>query len=139
MREATALINARATAVWDVLTDTSNVAVWASGISAIDGEIRDGAWIRITTHGSSKRIRLRVQQLPDHVMHWRGGRPLGLLRRTLTVTLTPNEELTRLRVVHELTGPLRFLAGMILPASDAALQAFADAVKARAELLDRHS
>lgn len=67
MIEATALVNARATTIWDVLTDTSNVTVWESGISAIDREIRHGAWIRIRTHDSPKSIRLRVQQLPGHI------------------------------------------------------------------------
>jgi hypothetical protein len=44
-----ALIGARASIVWEVITDAGNLTVWESGITAIDGELRHGGTIRINT------------------------------------------------------------------------------------------
>lgn len=137
--EAQILVNARQSTVWDILTDTGNVTVWESGITAIEGEMRDGGSIRIRTDGSKRGgLRMRVQQLPGEVMRWRKALPLGLLRRTFTVILTPEAGFTHLRITHELAGLLSPFAGKTLPASPDNLQAFAEAVRKRAELLDRH-
>jgi hypothetical protein len=137
--EAEKLVNARSSTVWDILTDTSNVAVWESGITAIDGEMRNGTTIRIRTNGKERGgLRVRVQQLPGEVMRWRSVLPLGLLRRTFTVILLPEAGLTHLRITHEVSGLLSGFASKRLPATPAVLQTFVDAVGNRAELLDRH-
>ena len=136
---AEVLVNSRPSTVWDILTDTSNVAVWESGITAIDGEMRNGGTIRIRTNRRQRRgLRMRVMQLPGEVMQCRAALPLGLLRRTFTVTLTPQAGRTHLRITHELTGLLSPLAGRTLPELPAVLQSFVDSVSKRAELLDRH-
>jgi hypothetical protein len=44
-----ALINARLSTVWDVLTDSGNMTVWNSGVTEIDGDLRDGETVRIST------------------------------------------------------------------------------------------
>jgi hypothetical protein len=106
--EAQILVNARQSIVWDILTDTGNVTVWASGITAIEGEMRDGGAIRIRTDGS-KRGGLRM--LPGEVIRWRKTLPLGLLRRTFTVILTSEAGFTQLRITHELAGLLSPFAG----------------------------
>lgn len=137
--EAETVINARPATVWDILTDTSNVAVWESGITAIDGDMSNGGTIRIRTNGTDRgALRMRVQQLPGEVMRWHAALPLGLLRRTITVTLSPEAGLTHLRIRHELGGLLSPFAGQTLPATPAVLQTFVEAVAKRAELLDRH-
>lgn len=137
--EAEKLINARPSTVWDILTDTSNVAVWESGITAIDGDMRNGGTIRVRTNGNERGgLRMRVQQLPGEVMRWRAALPLGLLHRTFIVILSTEARLTHLRIRHELGGPLSPFAGKTLPATPVVLQTFVEAVGKRAELLDRH-
>lgn len=135
--ESEVLINARSSTVWEVITDTANFAVWDSGITEIEGELRNGGTVRVKTMDGGRAVRLRVQQLPGEVMVWRSGLPLGLLRRTQTFVLSPQDGLTRLRVTNEISGPLlRFTRA---PASEAQrVQAgYTGAVKHRAELLDR--
>jgi hypothetical protein len=101
--------------------------------------MRNGETIRIRTNGNERGgLRMRVQQLPGEVMRWRTTLPLGLLRRTFTVILSPEAGLTHLRIRHELGGLLSPFVGKTLPATPAVLQTFADAVGNRAELLDRH-
>lgn len=105
--ESETLINARSSTVWNVITDAGNLTVWDSGITAIEGEIRNGGTIRIKTAARGARtVRIRVQQLPGEVMTWTGGLPLGLFKRIRTFTLSPHAGLTRLRVTEELSGPL---------------------------------
>ena len=63
-----ALINARFSTVWDVLTDSGNMTVWNSGITEIDGDLRDGETVRITTLRRGRPVRARVRQdLDDFV------------------------------------------------------------------------
>lgn len=135
---AEALINARTAIVWDVLTDTSNVTVWDSGITEIVGDMRDGGTIRIRRDNRRRHLSLRVEQLPGRVMQWRAGVPFGLLRRAFTVVATPEYGQVHLRIRHEISGPLAFLAAKKTLVSQARLQVFVDAVKERAELIDRH-
>jgi hypothetical protein len=45
--EAEALINARPSTVWDILTDTSNLTVWESGITDLAGDLRHGEKTRV--------------------------------------------------------------------------------------------
>lgn len=79
--EAGILINARSSTVWDVITDASSYTVWDSGITEIDGDVRNGGTIRIrTTTSGNRRYRLRVEQIPGEVMTWTGGLPLGLFK-----------------------------------------------------------
>lgn len=138
--ESETLINARSSTVWNVITDAGNLTVWDSGITAIEGEIRNGGTIRIKTAARGARtVRIRVQQLPGEVMTWTGGLPLGLFKRIRTFTLSPHAGLTRLRVTEELSGPLRGLHGYPDPDTDKPLNDFVSAVRTRAELLDKQS
>jgi uncharacterized protein YndB with AHSA1/START domain len=138
--EATVLISARIETVWDILTDSGNLTVWNSGLATVDGEIKDGARIRIRTDGGRRRnIHLRVRQLPGYVMRWRGVAFLGLVRENFTVSLTQHTGTTRFTARHELRGPLLRFTGASPMSSDEHLQSFAGAVKDRAELLHRHS
>ena len=136
--ESAALINARSSTVWDIITDVGNFTVWESGITWIDGELRNGGTTRIKTLWRKERpIRVRVQQLPGQVMTWKAGTLLGLLTRTRTFTLTPQEGLTRFRVRDEFRGPLIWFTDGTVPDAGQGLNDYVDAVKKRAELLDR--
>ena len=138
--ESEALINARASTVWEVITDTGNLTVWESGITAIDGELRNGGTIRIkTTDAGGRSLRLRVRQMPGEVMTWTSSLPLGLLRRTRTFTLAPQAGRTHLKVKEEVNGPLAGLLGRTRPDTGRILNDYVHAVTKRSELLDRSS
>lgn len=136
--ESEALINARPSTVWAVLTDAGNLNVWESGIAAVDGELRNGGLIRIRPAGAERRsIRVRVQQLPGHVMMWTASLPLGLSKTARTFTIEPAEGLTRLHVKDEHSGLLHLLGGHTLHLTGRSLAGFVKSVRQRAELLDR--
>ncbi len=135
-----ALINARTSTVWDVITDSGNFTVWESGITAIDGDLRNGGTIRIkTTGGGGRRLRLSVQQIPCEVMTWTSGLPLGLRKRVRTFTLSPQAGLTQLTVKEEVSGPMTALLGNTGPDAARTLNDYVHAVRLRAEMLDRAS
>ncbi|MBT2552842.1 SRPBCC family protein [Arthrobacter sp. ISL-5] len=133
-----ALINARTSTVWAVLTDTGDLTVWESGITAVDGELRNGGRVRFHTTGTGRRsVRVRVQQVPGRVMTWTASLPLGLSKTIRTFTLAPAEGKTRFHVKDEHSGLLHRLGGHTLHLSDRPLADFVKSVKKRAELLDR--
>jgi hypothetical protein len=137
--DAQALILARPGSVWDVLTDTGNYAVWDSGISAIKGELRHGATIRVQTRTSGRKtLRFRVTLLPDTSITWTRALPLGLAKITRTVTLTDHSGFTHLHVAETSGGVLRSLLGGPRTDTEQILCEFVDAVKSRAELLGYH-
>lgn len=132
--EAEATIYARSSTVWDIITDDGNYTVWDSGITRIEGQVRNGGTIRIRTRaGGNRTFRLRVQQVPGELMTWTGGLPLGLARGVRTFTLSPHGGKTHLRVTEEFSGPLLDL--MRRPAMGQDCTGYINAVKERAELI----
>jgi hypothetical protein len=116
--------------------DASNYTVWDSGISRIDGELRNGANIRIRTlTGGNRAFRLRVQQIPGEVMTWTGGLPLGLFTGVRTFTLSPQNGKTHLKVREEFSGPLLRLIWRTAPDLGQDCTGYVNAVKERAELI----
>ena len=135
--EAQHLINARGSTVWDIITDSSNVAVWNSGITTASGEIRNRGTIRVRTrHGGSRSFRLRVEQVPGEVMTWTRVVPPGLGATVRTFVLTPRAGMTLLLVRDDVKGPLRGVIGSPFGTTKQDLEEFVSAVKNRAELLD---
>ncbi|MFE4833557.1 SRPBCC family protein [Arthrobacter sp. NPDC056691] len=130
------LINARLSTVWDVLTDAGNMPVWDSGITEIDGDLRDGETVRITTSRRGRPVRARVRQDAGEVMTWTSALPLRLLRVVQSFTLVPDSGRTLLKVTVETAGPLRRWSS---PATRQDLDDFVAAARHRAELLDRTS
>lgn len=137
--EAEALILAGVNAVWDIITDGNNYAVWDSGIAEVTGEMGHGQRIRVRTRDGGKRsFRLKVRQVPGELMTWTGGLPLGLLQVERTFTLTDYTGMTHLSVRDMASGPLRGLVQKTAADAYPALTGFVDAVKFRAELLSFH-
>jgi hypothetical protein len=137
--EAKALIDARKSTVWDVITDGGNYTVWDSGITHISGELRNGGTIRVRIRtGENRTFRLRVRQIPGEVMTWTGRLAVGLFKGVCTFTLTSHGEKTLLHVRQDLAGPLLGLLWRTLPDIEPAFAEYVDAVKKRAELLSRH-
>jgi hypothetical protein len=134
--EAETLIYARSSTVWDIITDDSNYTVWDSGITRIEGQVRNGGSIRIRTRtGGNRTVRLRVQQIPGEVMTWTGGLPLGLFTCVRTFTLSPQGGKTHLRVREEFSGPLLELIWKTVPDMGRDCTGYVNAVKERAELI----
>lgn len=133
-------INARSSTVWGIITDAGNFTVWESGITWVDGEVRNGTLIRIRTVGGGRRtFRTRVQQMPGQVMVWKTGLLPGLLTWTRTYSLSPDAGLTHLKVKDEFGGPLLKFASRAVPVSRQDLYSYVAAVRRRAELLDRQA
>lgn len=133
-------INARSSTVWGIITDAGNFTVWESGITWVDGEVSNGALIRIRTAAGGRRtFRTHVEQMPGQVMIWTTGLLPGLLSATRTYSLTPHNGLTYLRVKDDIRGPLRRFAGDTIPFSPQDLHSYTAAVRRRAELLDRNA
>jgi hypothetical protein len=130
------LIEARLSTVWDVLTDSGNMTVWNSGVTEIDGDLRDGETVRITTLRHGRPVRARVRQDSGEVMTWTSALPFRLLRVVRSFSLVPDSGRTRLKVSVEASGPLRRWSS---PATQQDLDDFVAAARHRAELLDRTS
>jgi hypothetical protein len=134
--EAETVIYARSSTVWDIITDAGNYTVWDSGITRIEGQVRNGATIRIRTlTGGNRTFRLRVQQNPGEVMTWTGGLPLGLFTGVRTFTLSPRNGKTHLKVREEFSGPLLGLIWRTVPDLGQDCTGYVNAVKERAELI----
>jgi uncharacterized protein YndB with AHSA1/START domain len=136
LHAAEVLINARLSTVWDVLTDSGNMTVWNSGVTEIDGDLRDGERVRITISGRGRPVRTRIRQDSGEVMTWTSALPLRLLRVVRSFTLIPRSGRTLLKVTVEASGPLRRCSS---PATQQDLDDFVAAARHRAELLDRTS
>ncbi|WP_190243212.1 SRPBCC family protein [Arthrobacter globiformis] len=130
------LINARLSTVWDVLTDSGNMAVWNSGVTEIEGDLRDGETVRITTLGHDRPVRARVRQDTGEVMTWTSELPMRLLRVVRSFSLIPVSGRTLLKVTVEASG---LLLRWSSPATQQDLDDFVAAARHRAELLDRTS
>jgi hypothetical protein len=134
--EAEAMIYARSSTVWDIITDASNFTVWDSGITRVDGQVRNGSTIRVRTGiGGNRTFRLRVRQVPGEAMTWTGGLPLGLFTGVRTFTLSPQGGKTHLRVREDFSGPLLGLVGRTMPDMGQDCTGCVNAVKERAELI----
>jgi len=70
------VVNVRAPAerIWAVLTDANGFPRWNSTVAGIDGEIRDGAKLRVHVPGTDRVFTPRISDLvPNARMTWTGG------------------------------------------------------------------
>jgi hypothetical protein len=130
------MVYARSSTVWDIITDAGNYTVWDSGITRIEGQVRNGATIRIRTMtGGNQTFRLRVRQIPGELMTWTGRLPLGPFTGVRTFTLSPQDGKTHLKVREEFSGPLLGLIWRTVPDLGQDCTGYVNAVKERAELI----
>jgi hypothetical protein len=67
-------INAKAEAVWNLLTDAKNFPRWNSTVTSIEGEIRDGEQLRLRVPGTDRIFTPKVSVVvPGERMIWAGG------------------------------------------------------------------
>lgn len=132
--EASAVIRAPADRVWAILTDAGGYPTWDSGVTRVDGSIRDGEQITVHAEVSPGRaFPVRVAMQPPHAMTWTGGMPLGLFTGMRTFRVTPDGEASRLSMREEYSGPLAGLMFRQIPNLTPSFERFVNGVKQRAE------
>ncbi|MEJ6392861.1 SRPBCC family protein [Gymnodinialimonas sp. 2305UL16-5] len=133
--EATRMIAARPDQIWPILIDAAKLQDGGFGIAKIDGQIAEGAKIKVWSEvDPSRAFTIRVTKLEaPHEMIWSSGMPLGLFRGTRRFRLTPTDAGTEFHLREEYTGPM---AGMIfrhIPDLTASMEIFAAALAREAE------
>jgi hypothetical protein len=134
--EASALIDAPADRIWQVLTAVSDYSNWDSGVQRVEGDLALGAKLKVFSEVSPGRpFRLTVSELvPGSRMVWSGGMPLNLFRGVRTYALSPADgTATRFTMREEFTGPLLPLIWPSIPDLGPSFQKFASGLKQRAE------
>ena len=129
------VINASPEAVWAILTDGAKWTAWNPTIEKVVGVIEPGAKLKVFTKLSPGRaFPVRVSELvPPGRMVWTGGMPLGLFRGVRTYTLAPVAGGVEFAMREEFSGLLAPLITRSIPDLQPSFDAFAAALKARAE------
>ncbi len=129
-------ISAPTDVVWAILTDAKRLQAENLGIVKIEGDIADGAQIKLWAEVSPDRpFRLTVSEwVPERRMVWIGGMPLGLFRGEREFNLAAvDDDRTDLHIREEFTGLLSGLIWKAMPDLNPSFAQFADGVKAAAE------
>ena len=99
------------TAVWPVLTDTGAYPSWNPAISSVEGNLREGSVIRVTTHNRRFGINtyrghvLTVE--PFRELRWQGTHPVpGLFEGERSFRLEEAQGRTHLFQTEQFTGLL---------------------------------
>jgi hypothetical protein len=67
-------ISARAEIIWRLLTDANDFPRWNSTVTSIEGQIREGAQLRLRVPGTDRGFNPRVSGVvPNERMTWTGG------------------------------------------------------------------
>jgi hypothetical protein len=102
-------IGAGAERVWSLLTDAKSFPRWNSTVSGIEGEIREGARLRLHVPGTNRTFTPRVSGIvPGRHMVWTGGLA-PLFKGVRTFALRPRTDGTTDFAMEE-----RF-SGLLLP------------------------
>lgn len=131
------LITASPERLWALLTDAEHLGRGGYGILRIEGQIRQGASIKLWAEISPKRAFSLVVSGFDAPsrMEWQDGLPLGLFRGTRVFTLTPEAAgTTRFEMTETYTGPLAWLITKAIPDLQPEFEKFADALKTDGEM-----
>jgi hypothetical protein len=124
--------------VWALLVDLPSWRSWNETIVSIEGDVVPGGTVRLVGTVNPKRaFVVRVMELvPPRRMVWASGMPLGLFRGTRTYTLAPAAAgaTTDFAMTEVYTGVLAGLIGRSIPDLSPSFEAFADGLKAAAEL-----
>lgn len=129
-------INATPERIWAILTDAAKYTEWDPGMLRLEGIIAPDQTLTIYTKVTPKRaFKPKVSEFePNRKMVWSSGMPLGLFKGTRTFILEPlaqNRVMFSMR--EEFTGPMMALIGNSIPDLTATFEAFAAALKQRAE------
>lgn len=132
----TRTIEAEPQVVWDLLTTAADYPDWNPAVLGVEGEIEDGATIRLTSVVNPKRqFKLKVTDVrpPNHMVWW-DGMPLGLFKGVRTFDVTANGDGTSEFEMEEVySGLMAPLITKSIPNQTEAFNQFADGLKRAAE------
>ncbi|HUG70818.1 MAG TPA: SRPBCC domain-containing protein [Pirellulaceae bacterium] len=133
--DVTITIDARAEVIWEVLADLPEYPAWEPNIEKVEGRIASGEKIKLFTKLSPGRaFPVKVSDVePPTKMTWTGGMPLGLFKGVRTFTLSPSEAGMEFRMREVFSGLMAPLILRSMPDLTESFEAFATALKARAE------
>lgn len=132
----TRTIEAEPQVVWDLLTTAADYPDWNPAVLGVEGEIEDGATIRLTSVVNPQRqFKLKVTDVrpPNHMVWW-DGMPLGLFKGVRTFDVTANGDGTSEFEMEEVySGLMAPLITKSIPDQTEAFNQFADGLKRAAE------
>lgn len=133
---ATTKITRPPEAIWAVLTDATSYSDWATGVHHLEGQIEDGAVLKLFTVSKPNRpMKLKVSHLEKpKTFTLSGGLPLGLFRGDRTVTLTSQPDgTTEFKMSEVFSGFLSPLMERMIPDLTDSFKAYAEALKQKCE------
>jgi hypothetical protein len=127
-------IRAPATAIWTILTDAAAFPRWNSTVTNIEGEIREGARLRLHVPGTSRTFTPTVTGLvANERMTWTGGLA-PLFKGARSFVLTPrNSGSTDFAMSERFSGLLMPLVQRFLPDFGPVFRTYASDLKREAE------
>ncbi|MBX0326440.1 SRPBCC domain-containing protein [Oscillochloris sp. ZM17-4] len=132
---ATIMIDAPVETIWAILTDAAGYPSWDPWAVKIEGVIAAGATITAYTKLSPRAFPVKISEfVPERLMIWKGGMPLGLFTGVRRFTLTPKADgAVEFTIGEVFSGPLLPLFAGSLPDMTQPFADFAAGLKARAE------
>ncbi len=126
-------IHAPLSVVWTLLTTAPDYARWNSTVVSLDGNIREGGKIALTSTLAPKRtFKLAVKEFsPERRLVW--GDRMG----ERVFTLEPVDGGTRFSMREKIGGPIFPLFSRFIPDFDASFEQFARDLKTEAERVAR--
>ncbi|MCP3142457.1 SRPBCC domain-containing protein [Pyxidicoccus xibeiensis] len=122
--------------IWRLLTDAPAYPAWNPTVEWVDGRIAKGERIKVHAKVSPGRaFPVKVSEFVTNTrMVWSSRMPLGLFKgaRTFTLTKVPGDAV-EFSMSEVFTGPLAGLIGKSIPDLQPSFDAFAQALKAKAE------
>ena len=129
-------INAAPDVIWKILTDAPSYPEWDPGMDRIEGNIVQGEKVKVYTKLSPRRaFPAKVSDfVPNELMTWVGGMPLGLFKGIRTFKLSSQGDgSTEFSMREEFSGLLLPLIGRSIPDLSSSFEDFAEGLKNRAE------
>jgi len=134
--EAETTITATSETIWAILTDAAAYPEWDPGMLRLEGQIAPGEKITAYTKISPDRaFPVTVSEfVPNQLMVWSGGMPLGLFKGVRTFTLTDKGDgATHFALREEFSGPMLPLFGRSIPDLTPVFEEFVAGLKQYAE------
>lgn len=132
----TRTIDAEPQVIWDLLTNASAYPEWNPAVLGIEGDIREGQKIKLTSIVNPDReFKLDVSEMrPPNRMVWSDGMPLGLFRgvRTFTVS-SKGDGSSEFKMEEVYSGLMEPLISRSIPDMTDSFNQFADGLKEAAE------
>jgi hypothetical protein len=132
---ATAVIDAPAHTIWEILTNAAGYPSWDPWAVKIEGTIAPGATITAYTKLSPRAFPVKITAFePERLMVWEGGLPFGLFTGVRRFALEPQADGAVAFTVGEVfSGPLLPLFARSLPDMTKPFADFVAGLKERAE------